>query len=407
MNLTFSRLGTYGRLGNAMFQIAGVLGLAEKHKAQAYFPNWSYERAFELPLPHGPMEPRQLQEQSFHYHEWPITGSCDLLGYFQSENYFPSNIREVFKFKDEFVNFVRNKADAAIFSRETICLQIRRGDYVGNPNYHAISIEYYIDALCTYFPNYQDYNIVFFSDDIGYCRLHFECLPNAYFCDNMSDIEQMCLSTMLDHFIIPNSSFGWWCAWLGEKEHSKMIHCGHLQAGPLLEKNGKEKDYYPKRWIRHQKDSYKINLRDVTFTIPVMRDHSDRHDNIDLNICYLMTSYETNIIIGEQGTKAFEYTNIYGRYMHFEGMKDFHRTKMLNDMARKATTNIVVNWDADVFVPPMQMLLSIQQIREGKMQFMYPYDGRFVRLPRAKWFPLFQKFIDAGLASNTPSIRIW
>ena len=389
--LSFARLGNYGRLGNQLFEIAGTIGMAAKHGLKPAFPQWAYDKYFQQPIPKGPMQRNQVKEAHFHVHDWniPATG-CDVLGYLQSEKYYDRDtIRRQFTFRPDFVQHVKSKVPADLFNKQTLVFQIRRTDYVGNPNYYQLSIEYYIDALLTHFPDWRQYNILMFSDDLPYCRIHFECLPNVYFTDGLSDIEQMCLATLCDHFIIPNSSYGWWCAWLGEKPHSKVIHCGHLQAGELLKRND-PKDYWPERWTKHEKPSYKLNLQDVTFTIPVHYDHPDRKKNLDLSLCMLLKSFETNVIVAEQGTKHFEYVSQWAKYVHYDN-QHFHRTKMLNDMAKQAGTPYVVNWDCDVIIPPMQVYLMAEALRGGA-DFVYPYDGTFARMNRGKLFPVLEKY---------------
>lgn len=242
--LSFSKLGQHGRLGNQLFQIAATLGLAEKYNAEAAFPKWPYEKYFIDPLPHGEMQKTIVKEKYFHHYDWELTGDSDLFGYLQSEKYFPK--KNPFVFKPEFIEQVKKKMPANFFDKKTILIQIRRGDYVANEYYWQVPITYYIDSLITYFPDWQDCNILFLSDDLPYCKVHFECLPNTFFTDNFNDIEQLCAGTLCDNFIIANSSFGLWAALLGEKDDSKIIHCGHLHSGKLKERS-EPKDYYPDR----------------------------------------------------------------------------------------------------------------------------------------------------------------
>lgn len=134
MNISFSKLGNHGRLGNQLFQIASTMGLAEKYGATASFPRWAYEQYFETPIPHGPMEKIRIPENHFHHHDWQIgTGSVDLYGYLQSEKYFGSTR---LRLKPEFVASV--KAKVPIFDKPVICIQVRRGDYVGNEAYYQL-----------------------------------------------------------------------------------------------------------------------------------------------------------------------------------------------------------------------------------------------------------------------------
>jgi len=394
MIFSFSQLGKYGRLGNQCFQVASVLGLAEKYGAQAAFPAWEYESYFETEIPHGPLQTNQVAERFFHHHDWGLTESCDLLGYLQSEKYFGSTR---LKLKESFVAEQKAKYKE-LFDRETICIQVRRGDYVGNPHYYQLPPTYYLSALITHFPNWRDYNLLFVSDDIEYCRTHFECLPNATFSTGNTDIEDMALASACDHFIISNSSFGWWCARLGEKPHSKIVHSGHMFTGKLTRKDAR--DYRPDRWISFKREHYKLPLSDVTFTIPVYFDHPTRKENLDLMVCLLQKDVDANFIVGEQGGRTFEYMQQWAQYMNFES-PDFHRTKMLNDMAVSAETPYIANWDCDVIVPPAQLLMAVEVLRAGA-DMVYPYGGPFARMPRGIWFPLLQQALDIGIVRGEP-----
>lgn len=401
--LTFSRLGKMGNLGNQLFEIASTIGLAQLHGHEYKFPEWQYTKYFkeDLPLGQPPLDAKVINEQHYHYHQWPIRGeNYDLRGWLQSEKYWEHiepQIRELFSFKDEMVTILRQRLENA-FERPTIAISIRRGDYVGNPNYELLPATYYIQALLHHFPDYRDYNILFFSDDIPYCRVHFECLPNAFFVDGLGAIEQLCLMSECDHFIIANSTFSWWGAYLGEKPGCKIIRPAYLFAGPLLIKND-AKDFYPDRWISFDHKAQKLDLRDVTFTIPVFHDHPDRRHNLDLSVCMLQRDFDTNVIIGEQGSNKFGYMAEWAKYIRFDNMIHFHRTKMLNDMAMTAETPIVVNWDCDVFVPPMQIWLAAEAIRNGQ-DVAYPYDGRFARVPRT-WFKKLEYHLDIGIVGDT------
>lgn len=77
----------------------------------------------------------------------------------------------------------------------------------------------------------------------------------------------------------------------------------------------------------------------------------------------------------------------------------FHRTNMLNEMAKGCQTEIVINWDADIIISPMQIFQAVEAIRNGD-DLVYPYDGTFARMPRT-WFPLIQKNLDIGVVRNT------
>lgn len=391
MTISFSRLGKTGRLGNQLFQIASVMGMAEKYKGEAAFPEaWSYDNYFINPIPVGALQTQnQVKERWFNHYDWKLSTDSDLLGYLQSEKYFPKNIKEQFTFKEEFLEPLREKD---FFKKETISISVRRGDYVGNELYYNIPPHWYLDVLLTHFPHWRECNLLIFSDDVDYCKVHFECLPNAIFPQG-NEIEDLAMMTLCDNHIIANSTLSWWGAWLAESK--KIVHCGRLMTGWLAEQSD-IKDFYPDRWTFHQ--VRKIDLTDCTFTIPVFYDHQDRKKNLDLSVCMIQQAYDTNIIVGEQGGRKFQYMKEYCHYHPFE-MEHFHRTKMLNDMAMMAVTPYIANWDCDIFLPPIQIWQTLDLLRKGA-QMVFPYDGRFARMERNEWWNTLEKLLDIGIVGG-------
>lgn len=409
--ITFSKLGKHGRFGNQLFQIASMIGFSKKYECELRHQPWDYDRFFQgkvsgLIVPTGSVFKDVLKEPHYHYTPefWDQhaedfrTKYVDIIGWLQSEKYWEhcvDEVKDTLSFNTSLRIGVMEKFVDAL-SRPTIAISIRRGDYVDNPNYELLPIEYYLKALYSYF-NPDDFNIVIFSDDMKYCRIHFECFDNVYFADG-TDVEQLCLMSMCDHFIIANSTFSWWGAYLGEKPYSKIIRPAYLFAGDLLKKSD-SKDFYPERWkVYDHKTAPKFDLKDVTFTIPVSYDHQDRKFNLGLSVCMLQRFFDTNIIIGEQGGRKFEYFSQWCEYKSFS-YPDFHRTKMLNEMAMATDAPIVVNWDADVFLPIAQIIKAVQLIRRNQADMVYPYDGRFARVPRTN-FTRLEKYLDVGILQD-------
>lgn len=372
-----SKFGSYGRLGNQIFQWAFLSSLARRKGVELILPQSDIFQYFRGKPKTGVIEcDIMANEPSYEYNPLPYENldyskNIEFLGYFQNEKYFDDQVKEEIKFKHEYFAEVREKFKH-LFDKPTIAIGIRRTDYTETGVYYNLPPLYYITALEEHYPKWRDCNLVFISDDLDYCKLHFQCLDNAFFPET-KDIEQMCLMSQCDNHIIGNSTFHWWAAWIGEKEYGKIVQPNHLFTGSLLEKYGNI-DFYSDRWIRHEHEGKKIDLRDVTFTIPVYFDHADRNRNMD--ICLKLLSYfDTSIIIGEQGTDKF---SDYPGYVKFD-YKWFHRTKMLNEMAKASKTPIVANWDCDVAVPPMQLLETVHKIRNG-VEMCYPYEYNFLRL---------------------------
>lgn len=261
--ITYSNLGKKGNLGNQLFQIASTIGIAEKNHQEYCFPFWEYSEYFEFQFNECSSVENwtSVREKAFNYYDWEVSnGNYDLNGWLQSENYFSSvNIKKVFQFKSDFENKLLEKYHY-LFSKKTILVTVRRGDFVNNPNYFQLSYKFYLTALLHQFNNLQEYNIIFTSDSISYCKKHFSFLPNVFFLENLKPIEQLCLGSKFDHYIISNSTFSWWMAWLGEKKETKIIRPMKIFDGDYSKKND-ESDYFPKRWIAHDENEFKLQNR--------------------------------------------------------------------------------------------------------------------------------------------------
>lgn len=290
--LTFSKVGKKGNLGNQLFQIAATIGLAQKHGHDYAFLPWQYQSFFKNPLPVLATLPEKLMsvtEKQFHHHDWdfPDSGQAyDLVGWLQSERYFDrAKTQHYFEFTDSLVSKLKSKYELA-FEKPTILVSIRRGDFVNHPDYLQLPIQFYLNALLEFFPDWQSRNLIVLSDDIGYCKFHFSFLDNVFFGDGLNAIEQLCLGSLCDDFIISNSTFSWWTAWLGEKQHSKII-CPHQNFDGDKRKQCDDRDYFPKRWIRYDAEGKKIRLAELRFEF-----HFE--NNRDLLSGYLAHYFETN-----------------------------------------------------------------------------------------------------------------
>lgn len=416
--LTYSKLGNNGRLGNQLFQIASTIGLACHYGTNYSFPKWNYSKYFKNHLPTIEQGGIEINEPHFHYSSniIPFTNNfiknniIDLNGYFQSEFYFAECkdlIKHHFTFKEDLITQVRNYYDDnEVFDKPVIAISIRRGDYVNNENYLQLPITFYFKALLDNFGGYENvidnYNIIIFSDDIPNCRVHFGALHNVYFSENNSDIEDLCLMSQCNHFILSNSTFSWWGAWLGEKEDSIVIRPDGLFDGKLKIKND-EKDFYPNRWI--VQIGNKLDLSDVTFCIPIKIDSNDRIENLDLCVKHIKKHFNTEIFIMEETSNPI-YIHMrkdldISKLVKFEVCNNgvFHRTKMLNDMFKKSNTSFVANWDADVLISPISIWLAVNLLRKGETM-VFPYKWAFARIPREPYYKKILWTLDIGVVGD-------
>lgn len=125
----------------------------------------------------------------------------------------------------------------------------------------------------------------------------------------------------------------------------------------------------------------KIDLSDVTFTIPIGIESQDRKNNLTLVLDYLGKYFNTNVIVCESGkniqVKNFwkPEWNSYVRCLFIENKTDyFYKTRILNKMAEMAKTPIIVSYDSDVLLQPEKYVAAADAIRSGKLDFCYPFN---------------------------------
>ena len=237
MTVAFNHLGQLGQLGNQMFQYAAAKGVASKLDVPFMIPNHRQLfddgignrytillfDAFKLTSASllGTLRTENyVQENGFTFNKdlFKIdkTENCSLYGFFQTEKYFKhieKQIRKDFTFKDE----IKGECDDLIKQfTNPIALHIRRGDFVwNNKNHPPLSLDYYKSALELFD---SDREVIIFSDDTEWCKEQ-ELFADDRFAvaEGGDQFYDLCLMSMCDDFIIANSTFSWWGAWLGNR----------------------------------------------------------------------------------------------------------------------------------------------------------------------------------------------
>lgn len=115
-----------------------------------------------------------------------------------------------------------------IRGNNSVAIHIRRGDYLKPENkaYAVIRDDYYVKALDYLQERNCGLKIYIFSDDIEWCKGEFSQVPDVTFIDDdISGNPYVDLELMRNckYFIIANSTFSWWGAWLSERKGKVMI----------------------------------------------------------------------------------------------------------------------------------------------------------------------------------------
>jgi len=117
-----------------------------------------------------------------------------------------------------------------------------------NPNYHpSQTLNYYEEAKkilqdkLGFRPTY-----LYFSDDKQWVRDNFTLEDSDKIVEFDHDYEEFITMKKCDHFVIANSSFSWWAAWLSDSEN-KIVVAPKIWFGPQANSNWK--DIYCENWI--------------------------------------------------------------------------------------------------------------------------------------------------------------
>jgi hypothetical protein len=224
-----------GGLGNQMFQIANGVAYAKRTSKCYYLPRtWggmserrpSYWDTFFQRLERSIIDPSEIRfafyvKEQFPFQPIPIHPENVLLdGYFQSEKYFSDCKEEI---RDLFYIPLENPLPSI-----TVAIHIRRGDYLVEAHFHKVLQKDYYDAgkkiieeKLGYRPNY-----IYFSDDPNWVKETFRDDLNEkdIIREGYKDYEDMILMMNCHHFIMGNSTFSWWGAWLS-KHKEKIVIC--------------------------------------------------------------------------------------------------------------------------------------------------------------------------------------
>jgi len=244
-----------GGMGNQMFQYALGRKLEKKYnmpmcldlsflKRRDFGPNFMY-RDYDLDIfnvnPTLVDTPPQIDmvvnEPSLVYYEQisniynyiPTDKNIYVDGYFQCDKYFKeieNEIKKEFTFVDSITEGKEKDMLDDIQNSNSILINIRRTDYL-NTSFHGVfGSDFVNDAVAMIREKVENPKFFIFSDDVDWCRdnLHVEnsvLVDHTYAGKKFETYLQLMVNCK--HFIIPNSTFAWWAAWLCDNPNKIVI----------------------------------------------------------------------------------------------------------------------------------------------------------------------------------------
>lgn len=287
----YNRLGINGRLANQMFQYASLRGIAAKHKYNWCIPprNRETHQMAEYNLMDGfklihlkednigfvPNEWVTYNEPSHDFDEELFENCPDNInidGFRQSEKYFKhieKEIRKDFEFVDDV--YEPCKEFISQFDENIIFLHVRRADATGRPHQYPVAgIEWYEKMLKDNFSD--DVPVLILTDKLDWVQQQNLFKQDRFFLSEQREYStkavwngrgkmeyslspwiDLCLMSLCNGAIIPNSTFGWWGSWLQENKKYSTVY-QHPYFGPFFTEKHicyrDLKDFYPSDWIR-------------------------------------------------------------------------------------------------------------------------------------------------------------
>ncbi len=167
------------------------------------------------------------------------------VGYFQTPKYCKENV-DIIRDELQITDVLKGKNKKVyedMKKKESVCIHIRRGDYVGS-NFDVCSKEYYYRGLeLIKQKKKKNIAIYVFSDDIQWVKDNMKFDDEVTFVDwKNNQYEDMKLMSTCKNFVMSNSSFSYWAQFLSQNKDKVVV------APAKWFRNGKKIDIYEDDW---------------------------------------------------------------------------------------------------------------------------------------------------------------
>ena len=151
----------------------------------------------------------------------------EVYGYFQSEKYFASAIRVVRRQLQ--AKEAMSPEEAAVYekistSQAAVAVSLRVGDdYRASPRHNVCDENYFRKAVDLVKKRHKNPTFFVFSDDPERAQSEMDFLNGSIIVKGFAEVKSLRLMSLCHHFIISNSSFSWWGAYLSENSKKMVI----------------------------------------------------------------------------------------------------------------------------------------------------------------------------------------
>jgi galactoside 2-L-fucosyltransferase 1/2 len=239
-----------GGLGNNLFQLASIIGIAERNKATPCYTGTNKAVDFvetRITKCPGGHFATQKERGYARFTPFDIRQSTKISEYLQSYKYFAD--MPPFVVKPSMRTFAQTYIRSHSNAKTNVGIHVRRGDHLKYGYLRFPSSQYFENAM-EYFRNkYQDVQFFVASNDIAWCQKN-PLFRDAHIISGAhSGVEDMAILANCDHVIVSLGTFGWWSGMLSGGEvvyNADEFDMQHdINKGKVV-----KTDYYPPEWIQ-------------------------------------------------------------------------------------------------------------------------------------------------------------
>lgn len=141
----------------------------------------------------------------------------------------------------------------------------------------------------------------------------------------------------------------------------------------------------------------RINISDVTIIIPYYMDSKERYENLCAVYSFLTLKFHVKILIVKYAGSSSKVPDgaVSLQLPYWNGV--FHRTMVINEGIKFATTPYVAIYDCDCIFNVSSIVESVDLLRHGAT-LVYPFNGCFVDIGR--------EYIKEGVKIEHPSYAV-
>ncbi len=351
-----------GGLGNQLFQYAFGRSLSTDLKTDLYFDLSHYDGAYSKSIIHdfynlnhfkinqdelkflnniqiADLDTNYYTESSFNeITEFPTLKNLKNLkfpahfdGFWQSEKYFIHHeniIKKDLQFKNP-IKGKNKKIAKDILDHNSVAIHIRRGDYLNYTKFGTCSVDYYENAVKLIEKNVDNPKFFIFSNDHDWVKKNIHIKHPKYHVTH-NDVEtaheDLRLMSLCQHFIIANSSFSWWGAWLSSNR-DKIVTTPRpwlICREPNLRYIDQGKHYFP---IKNDQSQVFNNSDNILFNLNISNHYADLKSAQNLNLTIddgvlIIETLENDAKLHLKEIKKLNETNEAIIRLHFETKSD-------------------------------------------------------------------------------------